>query len=249
MAHEINNPLAGILQNASVIKQRLMPELEANSRAGAEAGLDMAAFASYLNSRSINQMLENIIVSGTKASKLVSNMLAFIRRSGSKPELWKFSEIIDEVIELIGADYNINSSFDFKNIKILKIFNPEYKLWCDRSELEQVFINIIKNSAQALSEALTPEPEITISCLGLENNATVIEFIDNGPGIPDAEKERVFEPFYSSRKNGGGTGLGLFISWYIITENYGGKIEIPESRKGKTVFRLIIPSGREGLQN
>ena len=83
MAHEINNPLAGILQNAQVVRNRIQKDLPANLSAAEDLGLDFDAIRSYMDRRDIHKMLDSIMDAGSRAAAIVSNMLSFSRKSNS----------------------------------------------------------------------------------------------------------------------------------------------------------------------
>ena len=110
---------------------------------------------------------------------------------------------------------------------------------CDGSKLQQVFLNILSNGAQAMSETdRAPEFTLSLSRVGAQ---AVIRIEDNGPGIPDGIRKRIFEPFFTTKEIGVGTGLGLSVSYFIITNHHKGSLEV-ESEPGKgAVFIIRIP--------
>jgi signal transduction histidine kinase/predicted CoA-binding protein len=103
------------------------------------------------------------------------------------------------------------------------------------SELNQVWTNIIDNAC----DALNGEGEITIRTRQ-EGNWVIVEIEDNGPGIPDEIKEKVFNPFFTTKEPGKGTGLGLDISYNIVVQKHRGDIRFT-SRPGRTCFRVLLP--------
>jgi signal transduction histidine kinase len=103
------------------------------------------------------------------------------------------------------------------------------------SGLNQVWTNILDNAVDATGG----EGAITIRTLG-EGRMAVVEISDDGPGIPADEISRIFEPFYTTKPQGMGTGLGLDIAWRIVTGEHGGQIAV-ESAPGRTTFRIAIP--------
>jgi signal transduction histidine kinase len=98
-----------------------------------------------------------------------------------------------------------------------------------------VWTNILDNAADATGDAGT----VTIRTRS-EGDRAVIEIVDDGPGIAPDQISRIFDPFYTTKPQGEGTGLGLDIAWRIVTEEHGGRIEV-ESEPGNTVFRVSIP--------
>jgi len=114
---------------------------------------------------------------------------------------------------------------------------PQVK--CEASKIQQVIFNILKNGAQVMSESVEKkkEPRFTLRLMPEEDMAR-IEIEDNGPGMDEATRKRVFEPFYTTKPVGAGTGLGLSVSYFIITENHGGTMEV-ESEPGKGAKFII----------
>jgi len=113
---------------------------------------------------------------------------------------------------------------------------------CVPMEIEQVIINLLRNAAQAMASHPNPpaDPRIILR-LRAEGKMAVIEVDDNGPGIAEKDRRKVFEPFYTTKKPGEGTGLGLSVSYFIITRNHGGTIRV-ESEPGKGAkFIISLP--------
>ena len=112
---------------------------------------------------------------------------------------------------------------------------------CSPGEIEQVLLNLLRNAAQALaSQPDKPDPSITLRLLRDEEYA-VIEVEDNGPGMDEALTRKIFEPFFTTKSPGEGTGLGLSVSYFIITRNHFGKIAV-DSKPGRgSRFILHIP--------
>jgi polar amino acid transport system substrate-binding protein len=234
MAHEINNPLAGILINAEVLRRRLTEHNQANLYAANINHLDFNHLKGYLEQREILTMIRDIQKSAEKASELVKNMLGFMHCGGPDMTYNHLPCILDEAHELLSVDYQIASGYDFKKIKVVKIVDESLpKVLCDKNRIKQVFVNLLKNSADAfvMHESPTEDPKIEI-CLRPEPGKIRIDITDNGPGIPKEIRERIFEPFVSTKPLGQGTGLGLWICYLIITATHGGNIHV-ESEAGK----------------
>ena len=117
----------------------------------------------------------------------------------------------------------------------------EPEIQCQPSKLQQVFFNIIKNSIEAMSDySDQKDPEILIN-LFQEADKLHLEFKDNGPGIPQNVQKQIFEPFYTTKPVDRGTGLGMSVAHFIITNTHNGTIEI-KSEPGKfTTFIVKLP--------
>jgi polar amino acid transport system substrate-binding protein len=244
MAHEINNPLAGILINAEVLKRRLTEPTQSNQHAANINHLDYNHLQNYFKHREISTIIRDIQSSAEKASELIRNMLGFMHCSEPDLTYNHLPCILDEAQELVSVDYQIARGYDFKKIKVVKIVDDTLpKVLCDKNRIKQVFVNLLKNSADAFltDSSLTEDPKIEI-CLRPEHGKIRIDITDNGPGIPSEIQERIFEPFFSTKPLGQGTGLGLWICYLIITATHGGKIHV-ESEEGRgTRFSIWLKS-------
>jgi len=249
MAHEINNPLGGILQSVQIIKRRLSPDIPRNDEAAGELGLKLADVLRYLESREIPSFVDAIQDSGVRAAHIVSNMLEFSRFSESKRTPANLGGVLDKAVELASNDYDLKKRFDFRRIQIAREFDSDLpEVRCTRTELEQVIFNLVKNAAQAMAgvgtaardEAVPETPRIALR-LAHDGDFARIEVEDNGPGMNEEVRRRVFEPFYTTKPPGDGTGLGLSVSYFIITSNHKGTIEV-ESHPGRgTKFIIRLP--------
>ena len=243
MAHEINNPLAGIMQNTQVIQNRLSGNLPKNQKAAEEIGTDMETIQAYIKSRGIEKMIDNISESGQRAARIVENMLNFSRKSESLYIPHDLRDLVDKTIELAANDYDLKKKYDFRNIKIVKEYDPQLpNVYCDSSKIQQVVFNILKNGVHAMADNKDRgiRPRLVLR-LRKNGNMAVMEIEDNGPGMDDEVRKRVFEPFFTTKEVGRGTGLGLSISYFIVTKNHNGKMAV-ESTVGKcTRFIISLP--------
>lgn len=247
MAHEINNPLSAILQGTQNIIRRFSPEFPKNKHIAQKHGLDLMVIRDYLEEREILSYLKGIQTSGKRAADIISNMLQFSRKSESKIVQTDLATLIDNTIELAYNDYDLKKKYDFKKIEITREYSSDTQNFvapCTQTEIEQVILNLLKNSAQALINAKREEPKINIR-ISQEPAYVRIEIEDNGPGIEESIRKRIFEPFYTTKPVGEGTGLGLSVSYMIVTNNHQGTLEV-ESEEGKG-SKFIIRLPRERL--
>jgi PAS domain S-box-containing protein len=242
MAHEINNPLAGILQNLQVMKNRVTHETERNTSAAKEAGTSLAAIQAYMEERGLLNMMDSISEAGRRAAKIVDNMLSFSRKNEAHFAPNDVKEIIERSLELASNDYNLKKRFDFRHIRIIREFEEIEPIPCEGSQIQQVLLNLLSNSAQAMAERgeQQTDPEITIR-LKPEPEMVLIEIEDNGPGMDAETRKRVFEPFFTTKGVGYGTGLGLSVSYFIITENHAGTMNVSSSPNKGARFSIRIP--------
>lgn len=246
MAHEINNPLAGMIQTANVLSRRLglKQPISSNNEAAEKVSLSLDVMHQYLELRDIPNMLNSINLSGKRISDIVNNMLSFVRNTEDLVSFHDINKIIDHSLDLAASDYNLKKKYDFKKIAILKEYSLELPMvLCEKTKIQQVFFNILQNGAHAMGEFSDGNPCFIIrTYLDVEAAMIVIEIEDNGPGMSEAVKKRIFEPFYTTKPVGVGTGLGMSVSYFIINENQNGELAV-ESRLGEGAkFIIKLPS-------
>ncbi|OGQ91936.1 MAG: histidine kinase, partial [Deltaproteobacteria bacterium RIFOXYC2_FULL_48_10] len=241
MAHEINNPLAGILQNIQVIRNRLEKDLPANIKAASECGVSLDALRAYMGKRNIFPMMDLVRASGYRAAQIVENMLTFSRKSDHRKFTYYLHDIMEAALELIENGYDTKKNYDFRSIEIIRQYQEAAPpVSCEKTQIQQVFLNILKNGAEAMSAAGVVSPRFIIRYLREDNHA-VLEIEDNGPGIAHDIQKRIFEPFFTTKEVGVGTGLGLSVSYFIITENHTGILAVDSTPGKGTVFIIKLP--------
>lgn len=244
MAHELNNPLAGMIQSAQVIHNRLTRNVPANDKAAADLGFTMKEIQAFMDNRGILKQLENIKDAGNRAAQIVKNMLSFARKSDREKEEINLIELIDATIDLAESDYDFKKKSDFKNIEIIKNYNPGDSpiLRCEKIKIQQVLFNILKNASEAISmdDDRKPQPRIVIN-LFEDSDFVCIEIEDNGPGMDEETRKRVFEPFFTTKPVDQGTGLGLSVSYFIIVEDHRGKMTVESAPGNGAKFIICLP--------
>lgn len=247
MAHEINNPLAGMMQTSDVMLSRLSKkDVVANQAAAESAGTTMDAIEKFMDQRGITRMLEAISDSGARVAGIVENMLSFARKSDEVYTTHNINEVIDKAIELSSTDYDLKKHYDFKAISIVKEYGDDIPvIGCDNTKIQQVLLNLFRNGAEAMQEAGVEHPEFRLHTFydaELEN--VCIHVGDSGPGMDEKTSKRVFEPFFTTKPAGVGTGLGLSVSYFIITENHGGEMTVESELGVGTKFLISLPLDR-----
>ncbi len=243
MAHEINNPLGIILQGVQATNLKLSREFEANRKLAEETGIALDRLREYLEKSEIFSYLDGISEAGQRAAEIVTSMLQFSRRSTGKKTSVNLSELLDRTIEMASRDYDLKKKYDFRKIAIVREYDISLTaVPCVSTEMEQVMINLLKNAAQALSgmegEGFTPRIMVTTK---RTDDSAVITISDNGPGIDDYTRRHLFEPFYTTKGPGDGTGLGLAVSFFIVTRNHNGSISAEQGEGGGTAFVVKLP--------
>ncbi|MGD9825993.1 ATP-binding protein [Desulfobacter sp.] len=245
MAHEINNPLAGIIQTANVMKSRLENlEIPANISVADEIGISVNQIRVFMQKRGILRMLCAINESGRRVSEIVDNMLSFSRKSNADFSSHHPAQLMDRILELAATDYDMKKHYDFKTIKIIKKYEDNLPMInCEGVKIQQVLLNILRNGAQAMHSQnmgsdYTP---CFILRIAKEEKMLRIEIEDNGPGMDKITQSRIFEPFFTTKPIGIGTGLGLSVSYFIITQNHHGTMDVVSLLGKGSTFIIRLP--------
>ncbi|TKK28802.1 PAS domain-containing sensor histidine kinase [Pseudomonas sp. CFBP13528] len=243
MAHEINNPLGAILHNVQNIRRRLSPDLPRNLEHAEQAGIELETVNRYLQAREVPQLLDGIQQAGARAAKIVTHMLSFSRRSNRQMAPCDLPALIDQAVEIAGNDFDLAIGFDFKGQAIIRQFDPQLgPVPGTANELEQVLLNLLKNAAQAIHlRDDDSEPGRIILRTRLNPPWAEIQVEDNGIGMSENVRKRTFEPFFTTKEIGQGTGLGLSVSYFIITNNHKGQMEVHSTLGQGTCFTLRLP--------
>jgi PAS domain S-box-containing protein len=242
MAHEINNPLAGIMQNAAVISNRLTGDIPANERAAALVGTSMEVIRAYVEKRQISRLLEHMNSAGVQAAEIVQNMLSFARKGESHFALESLTELLDSTLILAKSDYDLKKKYDFRRIEIIREYDsslPEVE--CEGSKIQQVILNILRNGAEAMADLNDDSQPRFILRVFPDGGMVQIEIEDNGHGMNESVCARVFEPFFTTKPVDLGTGLGLSVSYHIITKNHGGTLTVRSKPGRGSCFIIRIP--------
>ncbi|WP_459935448.1 PhnD/SsuA/transferrin family substrate-binding protein [Fundidesulfovibrio butyratiphilus] len=243
MAHEINNPLGIIVQAVQNAMRRTSTGLPANRDTAERLGIDLELLHAYLTERNVLKYFDDINQASLRASKIVESMLNFSRRSESRRMVYSLAAVLDKTLELVQSDYDLKKNYDIKRVHFIKEYCPENPHCCFvETELEQVFLNIIKNAAQAMSEK-EYEPSQTPTLVlrtRVEGDRAIVELEDNGPGMDETTRKRIMEPFFTTKRVGKGTGLGLSVSYFILTNNYSGDLYVDSQPGQGTRFTVRL---------
>ncbi|BAH75977.1 sensor histidine kinase [Solidesulfovibrio magneticus] len=244
IAHEINNPLGIVLQAAQNIVQRIRLDFKKNHDVAHKISVNLEDVVRYIEARQVDVFVHDIKDAAVRASAIIRHMLDFSRKSESKRAVCDLSAIIERAVVLAASDYDLKKNYDFKRISIERDF-PEIvqPIHCTETEIEQVILNILRNAAQALASADPPvaSPKIIVRMIS-EADMVRVEIEDNGPGVPPEIQRRIFEPFYTTKAPGVGTGLGLSVSYFIVTKGHGGRMGVQSVIGEGAVFFIELPT-------
>jgi signal transduction histidine kinase len=240
MAHEINNPITGVIHNIDVLTNRLTRNLPKN-RAIAEAhGFDMKSLHQYVQDRKIDKLLELMRSSGQRAAEITISMLNFSRKGNIQKGYYNLKEILLEVLTNLKKTKPSNFTPLLDQL-ITKMSAPDFdvEIYCNKGQLFEVLISVIKNSLESIDDK-TNLPKIDIN---LQQTKTHLKFSvsDNGAGIKKENRKYIFDPFYTTKSPRKGIGLGLAISYYIIVHNHGGEMYVDDSFDKGTKLVIKLP--------
>ena len=213
VAHEINNPLAIINEKAGLIN-------------------DLFTYSKqYANDERLLLNIQSIIASVARCGRITKRLLSFARHIDMDLASIRFKDLAEEVVDFLRkeAEYrSISITMDIpENL-------PEFV--SDRGKLQQIFLNLVNNAFQAMNDG----GHLAISARQENGGDLVFDVTDDGCGIPEADRKRIFDPFFSTKKRAGGTGLGLSITFGLVQE-LGGSMTV-ESEVGKgTTFTITMP--------
>ncbi len=250
IAHEIQNPL-NFVNNFSEVSNELMDELIKELAVGSKQSADELM-------TDIKQNLEKINFHGKRAGDIVKSMLQHSRKSTGQKELTDINVLCDEYLRL--AYHGLRAKDKSFNAKFEMDFDPALpKLNVVPQDIGRVILNLITNAFYAVNArannyqpTTTNKPYTPTVTVSTKKAGDTIEISvsDNGPGIPDSIKEKIFQPFFTTKPTGQGTGLGLSLS-YDIVKAHGGEIKVetqvdegnPDSfGKGEgTAFIVLLP--------
>lgn len=242
MAHEINNPLGIIMQHSQNIERRISVELPANQETAAAIGVDLQLLREYLEQRGIRKFLLQIHKAGERMSHIINNMLKFSRKSESRMESADLALVIEQSLELAGSDYDLKKHYDFKGIEVMREFDHDLpKVPLVILEIEQVLLNLLKNAAQAMAFSRDQKQPRLILRTRQADGWAIIEVEDNGPGMSREVQSRIFDPFYTTKEVGAGTGLGLSVSHAIIIHSHSGRFTVRSQPDIGSCFTIQLP--------
>lgn len=236
IAHEIQNPL-NFVNNFSEVNTELIEEMKAELQAGNQESAVEIANDIAANEQKINYH-------GKRADAIVKGMLQHSRSSDGVKEPTNINDLADEYLRLAyhglrakNKSFNATMNTDFDNtIGNINII-PQ--------DIGRVILNLLTNAFYAVAEKKkqsTNDYEPTVSVRTKKVNDKVeIHVNDNGLGIPQPVMEKIFQPFFTTKPTGEGTGLGLSMSYDIITKGHGGQIKVNTEQGNGSEFTIILP--------
>jgi signal transduction histidine kinase len=244
IAHEIKNPL-NFVNNFSSLSAELIDELTEMLAAVSvddKTRADITELADMLRGN-----LEKVVQHGKRADSIVKNMLLHSRQGSGEHQLVDVNALVEESLNL--AYHGARAEKQGFNITLKRSFDPVAgKADLLPQEITRVLLNLISNGFYAATKRKAEtkggayEPVLSVATKNLGDRIE-IRIRDNGTGIPSEVKEKMFNPFFTTKPAGEGTGLGLSLSHDIVAKQHAGSIEV-DTRPGEfTEFRIVLPRG------
>lgn len=243
VAQEIQNPLSDLVRNVDLLEESLRASIDTNRSMAEKSGTTMEAVFTYLTESGALGKLASIREDSVWVMRILEKMLMFAGVQSDKKDYADLSILLDNAVEFARTDYEMKKLFDFRKIIIVRDYEKNLpQVWCDAASVQQVFLNILRNGVQAMYYSKTDPPRFLLRLsLDTERRAVCVEISDNGPGMEDGVRKRAFEPFFTSHEKGAGSGLGLSIAYFIVTDTHGGTIEIRSAPGAGARFIIYLP--------
>ncbi|MHC0062204.1 trifunctional serine/threonine-protein kinase/ATP-binding protein/sensor histidine kinase [Nostoc sp. UIC 10890] len=260
VAHEINNPvnfIFGNLAHANNYTQEVLGLLELYQKhyPSPHPEIQEEALAIDLEFllEDLPKLLSSMRVGADRIRQIVASLRTFSRMDEAEIKAVNIHEGIDSTLMIL--QHRLKAKSDRPDIQLVKNYGNLPQVECYAGQLNQVFMNVLSNAIDALEESLADNqgqittPTITIHTEQIDTHQVEIRIADNGLSIPESIRRRLFDPFFTTKPVGKGTGMGLSISYQIVTEKHGGSLScISEPGQGAE-FQIRIPLSQEISKN
>ena len=236
VAHEINNPNSFIGFNIPILREyfeEILPIVDAYAETQPDLEIGNMAYADFRDD--IAELLDNIEHGSRRISAFVSNLREFSRFESDVAEAWvDLRQVIDKVTAICRA--RLKSDVESFTVHVSEGLP---RIWSDAGALEQIVLNLLINAAQAV-EKQGSRVRLSAAVQDQWVDHAVIEVADNGCGMDEETRRKVFEPFFSTKSREEGAGLGLYVCQNLV-ERLRGRIEIDSAPGKGSTFRVILP--------
>ncbi len=236
IAHEIQNPL-NFVNNFSEVNKEMLLELETEIKNGNME--DALALTSDLI-----QNEEKISHHGKRADFIVKGMLEHSRTNTGEKQLTDMNVLCDEFLKL--SYHGLRAKDKSFNAEMVTHFDPKLpKVNVSQQDMGRVMLNLFNNAFYAVNQkskttAASYKPEVSVTT-AIGNGQVVIKVKDNGIGIPNAIKEKIMQPFFTTKPTGEGTGLGLSLTYDMVVKGHGGTIQVNSVEGDSSEFTITLP--------
>lgn len=256
VAHEINNPVSFIYGNlgyASDYIRDLMRVIQLYQHHYPEPAAEIAKESENIDldflMDDLPRLLDSMKVGSERIKQIVLSLRTFSRMDEAEKKEVNIHDGIDSTLMIL--QNRLKARPDRPEIQVVKQYGNVPQVDCYAGQLNQVFMNVLSNAIDALEDAIATDqlpdrsPMIQVTTVVVKtvtcDRNLQIQITDNGPGIPDHIKPRLFDPFYTTKPIGKGTGMGLSISYQIVTERHNGTLTCESTVGAGTTFCITIP--------
>jgi PAS domain S-box-containing protein len=256
VAHEINDPtnlIYGNINHANNYAQHLLNLVQLYQQYYPQPGSEIQELIEEVDLQflltDLPKLLDSMKIGAQRIREIVASLRTFSRMDEAQMKKVDIHEGLDSTLMIL--ENSIKAKGDRSEIEIVKEYGKLPLLECYPGQLNQVFMNILANALDTLEESIEikkqtdSNPQIHISTELTELHKVIIRIADNGMGIPSDIKGKLFDPFFTTKSVGKGTGMGLSISYQIITEKHGGSIECISQPGEGSEFIISIPLHQE----
>ncbi|QMS87402.1 MASE1 domain-containing protein [Nostoc edaphicum CCNP1411] len=255
IAHEINNPVSFIDGNLTYLSEHIQGLLRAlqvyqqhypNPPIALHAELDKLEL-DFLR-EDLAKILQSMKIGTERICTIVLSLRNFSRLDEAELKAVEIHQGIDSTLVIL--QHRLQATADRPQIQVIKEYGQLPLIECDAGSLNQVFMNLLSNAVDALEESnqgrlfqdISANPNVIwIQTRQLDINQVMIMISDNGIGISKEIRSKLFDPFFTTKPVGKGTGLGLFMSYQIVTEKHGGNLSCDSTIGQGTKFLIKIP--------
>ncbi|MFZ1715682.1 MAG: ATP-binding protein, partial [Saprospiraceae bacterium] len=250
IAHEIQNPL-NFVNNFAELNTELVKEIDEQLAIGNEQYAKGNPQQAITHLQQAKDLIKDIKANsdkinhhGKRAESIVKGMLEHSRTSTGQKEWTDINALAAEYLRL--SYQGLRAKSNNFNSEIITDFEPNLpKVQVVSQDIGRVLLNLINNGFQAINEKIKSgvkdyKPALTVSTK-MQFNKIVISIKDNGPGIPEDIRDKIFQPFFTTKPTGQGTGLGLSLAYDIVTKGHGGSIECASVEGERTEFIITFP--------
>ncbi|MGD1863756.1 MAG: PAS domain-containing protein [Phormidesmis sp.] len=243
VAHEINNPVSFIYGNINPANRYAMSLIELLKlyqhhypKPPEEIEEELEDLDFEFMTEDLLNLLASMKVGAERIRQIVASLRTFSRKDEAEKKSVDVHQGIDSTLMILA--HRIKPQAHRAAIQIVKHYGDLPSVHCYAGQLNQVFMNIISNAIDAVDDVA--KPQITLSTR-LEDECVIATIQDNGAGMTEEVRSQIFNPFFTTKPIGQGTGMGLSISYQIVTERHGGSLQVTSIANEGTTFTIQIP--------
>jgi PAS domain S-box-containing protein len=230
VAHEINNPLTYMLGHGQLLRDALVEADQILSARGAPEDNRLRELVDRMSN-----LLEPIRSGTQRIGVITRELRTFSRPEAGATTIVDIRSVVKSVLQLVGKDLEARA-------RLVVDLGETMPVRGQQAKLVQVVLNLVVNAMHAIPDGRAHDNEITVRTRN-EGDEVLIEVSDSGPGVPAGERDRIFEPFVSTKEIGEGTGLGLFVCRNIARGVFG-DVTVSDRPGGGAVFRVVLPAAK-----